>query len=272
MIKKIFITCIAILIFVSCTSNYKKVNKFKDGVTKSIYFYNKSENLDSVHFFYPSGRLKQILNYDASKNDSFNYVINFDSLGNKKSEGYYLDKNLNNKIGQWKIISDSKYDSFVEYVIFDNQSIVNQIWVTDKKNNDTIIGKGNYFFIDNRNEVLSDEFVEFRFYLFEPYFNYNTEMMVVLVDEDKINKDFSEIFHVERDTIPSLKNDGINHQEIPVDIPENHFVAFRTKFKTPGTKKISGYISEYYLEDGDTSEIIERRLFFCKNIIVKDKK
>lgn len=88
--------------------------------------------------------------------------------------------------------------------------------------------------------------------------------------------DFSNIFHIERDTFASLKNDKIPHPEVPSEIPMNHYIDFGLDYDKPGEKRVRGVIIEYhydYLDNvkyPDSLYRIERRLFFDETFYIKN--
>src|SRR5690554_5539960 len=266
--NKHFIFIIVLLIsFISCNKEDKIIERYDNGSIKAIHYYKK-HNLDSSHLYYPSQRLKQVVHFNVK--DTLGYTISYKEDGTKQTEGYIVNNYLDYRVGKWHLYG-RKTDSIVEYINVNEQPYVNQVWVLDRKTKDTIYDKGNFFNIFNQDTVFVGEVLKFRFYLFQPYFSYNSDMLVVIPKNDnELNIDFSNIFEIQKDTFHSLKNDGIPHLEIPKEVPQNHNSNFGIIYENIGEKRVRGYISEYVKDKENTTKRMERILFFDKKIYVKD--
>src|SRR5690606_25579696 len=116
----------------------------------------------------------------------------------------------------------------------DGKSYTNQIWLINPKG-DTLESRGNYFYFNAKDTVLVNEVIRLNFYLFRLYNSYSSNVEVILpVNDEDLKNDFSNLFEIERDTFPSLKNDQIPHPEISKDAPTNHLVEFGLIYSEPG--------------------------------------
>ncbi|PKO99293.1 MAG: hypothetical protein CVU03_02395 [Bacteroidetes bacterium HGW-Bacteroidetes-2] len=268
--NKHFITFLILIIsFVSCKKNHKVIDRDDDGNIESIHYYNKDKKIDSSYLYYPSQKLKQVVYFNAG--DSLSYTVIYKEDGTKRAEGNIVRNNLDYRIGNWQQYGGEKTDSIVEYINMNNKSYINQVWVLNKKTKDTIRNKGNYYYIFNKDTISVNDTLEYRFYLFQPYFSYDSDMLVVMPENDNdLKEDFSNIDDIKKNTFYSLKNDGIPHPEIPKEVPKNHNANFGIIYKKPGEERIRGYISEYVKDKKDTTKRMERILFFDETIYVKD--
>ena len=263
----IIITLIGCLI--SCDDNREIVKRYKNGNVESIHYYGDDKKIDSSYFYYPTKKLKQIVYF--KEEDTLSYTKMYDEDGNNIAEGNIVRNNLDFRTGRWFLYGDKETDSIVEFFNVDNKPYLNQIWVLNKDKKDTVYDRGNFYYIYNRDTISVNDTIDFRFYLYQPYYDYNSDMLVVMFkDDNQMRKSFSNINVKERDTFYSLKNDGISHPEIPKEVPQNHNANFGIVYREPGEKRIRGYISEYIKDEKDTTERIERRLFFDKTIYVLD--
>ncbi|GGZ94802.1 hypothetical protein GCM10007028_36250 [Algibacter mikhailovii] len=183
--------------------------------------------------------------------------------GNKKTS---LTETTN-RIGirKFKVADENIKDSIVEYININGKEYANQIWIVDKKN-DTI--GGNYFdtFIMDTTEL--GKVTKLQFTLTKPTIKWESDMFVVLPDEEKLKEDFSNLSEIKLDTFHSFKNDGISNDKLlNLDLPLNHIVEFGIEYSTSGKKRIRGLIVERGKVKGKG---YERRLFFDKTVYVKE--
>lgn len=263
---KYLILVILTLCLVSCNENKTVTNQYRNGNVESVHYYGADKKIDSSHFFAENQKNNQIVYY--RENDSINVAVEFDEEGNKFAEGKIVKKNIDFRIGQWKFFNRPNADSIVEYFNVDNKSYTNQIWILDKNSKDTLYDRGNFYYIFNKDTISINDTLKYRFYLYQPFYSYNSEMEVIIPeDSKKLKEDFSNFHEIEKDTFYSLKNDGIPHPEIPEEVPKNHNVNFGVIYTKPGEKRIRGYIAEYiYKINNRDSTRIERRLYFDKRI------
>ncbi|SDY10138.1 hypothetical protein SAMN05444411_1254 [Lutibacter oricola] len=172
-----------------------------------------------------------------------------------------------NRIGirKFKVADENIKDSIVEYININGKEYANQIWIVDKKN-DTI--GGNYFdtFIMDTTEL--GKVTKLQFTLTKPTIKWESDMFVILPDEEKLKEDFSNLSEIKLDTFHSLKNDGISNDKLlNLDLPLNHIAEFGIEYSTSGKKRIRGLIVERGKVKGKG---FERRLFFDKTVYVKE--
>ncbi|MEM8765638.1 MAG: hypothetical protein AAGD88_17620 [Bacteroidota bacterium] len=257
--------------FVGDIKNGKGEKTFyeKNGVLKKKDFFTDSQMDSSVYYFEgDEKRIREIWSYDKNEIE----VLRYNSKGQLTKRGKTLKKKSTFKIGKWKYSDhDTKMDSIVEYINLNGKSYPNQIWVMTSEG-DTIYGRGNYFDIYKKDTVPVKEVARVQFILMEPSLNINSEVLIVVPKEDeKLNPDFSNIFEIERDTLFSMKNDGILRQNIPDETPVNHIVEFGIQFEKAGKRRIRGVLIEYFQSknnDFKSDSLIERRLYFSDSILV----
>lgn len=184
-------------------------------------------------------------------------------LDNKKTSS----TETTNRIGirKFKVADENIKDSIVEYININGKEYANQIWIVDKKN-DTI--GGNYFdtFIMDTTEL--GKVTKLQFTLTKPTIKWESDMFVVLPDEEKLKEDFSNLSEIKLDTFHSFKNDGISNDKLlNLDLPLNHIAEFGIEYSTSGKKRIRGLIVERGKVKGKG---YERRLFFDKTVYVKE--
>lgn len=258
-------------LFDSC-SNREKIQFYKNGNIKQKDFYSKYK-LDSTSIYFEDKQ--NLIKERRIYQDSLIMVYKFAPTGQLTIKGTELRSN-NLKMGKW-IYSDyqTNMDSIVEYVPIKNNSHVNQIWIQTFEK-DTILGRGNYFEIIKKDTISSDELFRVRFILMEPFIGSDSEVVIVIPKNDaELEDDFSNLFRIDRDTIKSLKNDGIIRSEIPNGLAINHFVDFGINFEETGEQKIRGALIEYqYLDDSTMTKMNinrnEHRLFFNSTVYVKN--
>jgi hypothetical protein len=167
---------------------------------------------------------------------------------------------------KFSIANGNIKDSIVEHLTMDGIEFANQIWLVNQSN-DTV--GGNYYIPFIKDTTILGEVTRLRFTLFEPSISYNSDMYVLVpIEDDKLKKDFSNLFEIELDTFPSLKNDGIPHPELSnLDWPLNHIAEFGFKYSTVGKKRVRGVIVERGKLD---DKGYERRLYFDKSFYISE--
>lgn len=256
----------------------KSVFKVSNGKLEGEYRqYYKSGNLEFINHFLDGKKIDSSIYYKDSKDEMIDKIVRHlnDSiqynLFYNESEGLILEgKSLNEEYreGKW-VYYDRDYDSIVEYKNINSTTYSNQVWVIDK-NKDTLGIKSNYFSIycAGKDTIPLNDTFKLSIMLVEPYYNYDSEMEVLIPKIDReLKDDFSNLEEIKLDTLKSLKNDGISNVGIPENVPINHIVEFGLQFEEPGKKKIRGVIVEYFVEDSGMR--IERRLFFEKEIVIR---
>jgi antitoxin component YwqK of YwqJK toxin-antitoxin module len=239
---------------------------YKNGSLKEVSFYKEGKKIDSS-INYKSDTNKNIIDityYD--RKSELNKIIKYDLNGDIKTLGF--ENNKFRRAGKWTFYK-KMYDSVVEYVDFNSDAYVNQVWLISKSG-DTIRTKGNSYKILCNDTVRVNEILRFRITLEEPFYSNHSDIHALIPKKDRTVKDnFENIYTTPLDTFPSLKNDGIPHPEIPKYVLTNHVVEFGMQYETLGKKRIRGVLVEYYKENA--TRRIERRLFFEKEIFVKSE-
>jgi len=259
-----FLLLLSVGLCISCSEQMKREYYDNGFIKKEDYFIDKK--LDSSVHFHESKKdqIKEIRSFT----DSTIHISRFDVNGKLTMQGRTLRNNTDFKIGKW-VYSDfnSKMDSIVEYVNYNNKPYVNQFWLRTF-NRDTIIGRGNYFDVYTEADLIS-KFVKVRFILFEPALGEDSDIMVIIPKDDKeLNSDFSNLFEIESDTLKSYENDGIERTGLPDGLQINHISDFGINYEESGRHKIRGVLIEFKdkkQKDGrvnESNEKLERRMFF----------
>lgn len=211
-------------------SFYKNQKIFAEGKINK-----NNQRIGFWNFYTPEGKLSEMREYFLIKNKMYlNQNIYFSS----ESEEYWLkEKDFNfNKYSQRNFSSDTLNETKTNYVQFD-------------------LGKDSL--------KLNEPWRAVAFYYTPSYKKEESQVVVILGD---FNEDFSNIVEKEKDTFYSLRKDVENQRWFPEDNLD-YTVAFGKWFETPGSKKIRGYLSEYYTIKG---EIKEKRIYFEKDLFVRD--
>jgi len=259
MLKNIFYFVIIISLF-SC--NKIKKTYFSNGTIKEELFVSEGKKIDSALFYYnnPMNSIKKKIIY--LPNDT-TIVKEFYKNNNLKAKGKLLPNG--HKYKYWKYFDDKgTLVNYLEYLNIDGKEYLNRS-IAYGVNGDTLSGKSNFYVLKTKNKTFKiNESIKFYFYLQEPFFSYNSEVLLYLPKNSLSDLDskFSKLNDVALDTIVSLKNDGIKHNELPQNAPLNRMFVFNLKFLKPGVKKIRGFIEE---KKGKGKS---RILFFDKKIVV----
>ena len=246
---------------------------YKNGGVKQVDFLVDKKIDSSVYYF--EGRDKLIQERHLY-NDSTIHIFMYNPHGQLTKRGKVLKNNVDSKIGKW-IYSDytSKMDSIVEYIGLNKKSHINQTWLRTFSG-DTILGRGNYFEIIKSDNVSLAEPARIRFSLMEPYLEKHSDIMIIIPKNDgELDNNYSNLFEIDRDTLHSLKNDGIPRSGIPKEMPINHIVEFGIEYDDPGRYRIRGALIEYIYKDLENAKYpdsifkVERTLFFDDSISIR---
>lgn len=248
---------------------------YKSGNIKQVDIYDNDVKVDSSVYYFEDyqNQIKEIRYF----NDSSLRIVGYDRKGNKTKEGKSLMDDPSYRIGKWTFHKQkTKTDSIVEYITVDGKSYVNQIWHKNIKG-DTILGRGNYTEIVKKDSFDLGDLVRLRFILMESFYGVNSDIIIIIPkDENLLKEDYSNLLEIERDTIQSLKNDGIPRPGIPKEMPINHIAEFGLKYDEPGQYGLRGALVEYVykkLENAkkpDSIYRVERRLFFDDTFFIRD--
>lgn len=290
-VNKKYIFLIIIGLFFSCSKREKIIEKYNNKTIKAIYYkkdgildglykefyedgniktehiFRKGKKIDSSVFYFPNDvERKRVIYYS----DSLDFNTYYDKNNSILSQGYTFNSNINFRVGKWAFLK-KEIDSIVEYINVNNEPYVNQVWILNKEK-DTIYNRGNFFEIYMKDSILINELVHIRCYLRLPYYDYDSEMEVIIPKNvNELCHDYSNWDEIEKDTLYSLKNDRIPHRNIPSEVPKNHFADFGFIYEKPGKKEIKGAIVEY-LNYGRNDSVIKynRKLFFEREVYVKE--
>jgi hypothetical protein len=239
------------LFFISCNNlkNGDFITYYDDGNRKEFNRYLEGVKIDSSVFYRKDGSLSKIEIHSNKTSNKFQKNIN---KNNKIiSEGFM--KTNGNRIGEWNF-NNKHTDSVVEYLNVNSTSVPNRIWTCNKKG-DTIHYKSNYYKIYSNDTVVKDEVFRFRIVLVEPFYDYDSDIEVLLPTNDlELKKDYSNLRDIDYDFFYSLKNDGIPHPEIPKEVPQNQVVEFGLIYEEIGSYLIRGELTEYVALDSITTK------------------
>lgn len=271
----------------------KITNYYPDGSVKTQYSKNSKNKIEGKYIlFYPSGNIKETRSFldgiaqdtskiffdgypptlktiEVHKEDTSLFRKNFTHSGKLKSFGIIKNKR---PIGKWIYRKSELIDSIVEFASIENNAFVNQYWLINRTSGDTINGKGNYYLNTHPKKVLKNEVIRIRVYLKEPFYSQNSNIFLVIPRYDGILKDdFSNWKIIEKDTLYSLKYDGIPHPELPDFFPSNHVLEFGLRFEDSGNVKLNGILvesipSEILAPIGYDNE--ERRIYWNSSFTV----
>jgi hypothetical protein len=187
------------------------------------------------------------------------------SLNRRTSIEVITDFSETIEIRRFQILNGNIKDSIVEYLKIDGEEYANQIWLVNNK--DTI--GGNYFKSWIKDSIKLGEVARLRYELIKPTISHESDIHILIpMNDNELENDYSNLFDIKLDTLPSLKNDGISHPEISeFNLPLNHIVEFGLKYGKPGKKRVRGVIIERGKKD---NRGYERRLFFNNSFYVKE--
>lgn len=290
--KNIFYLLIVMFLTASCDSNLKR-EYYKDGTIKKEYFFSQNKLNGTYKEFYPSGNLKVTHKFINGKKSNFsNYYFDekditleskvlwindtvgkkviFNKYGITIGSGNIFENEKSHRIDKW-VFNKKNVDSIIEYKFYKSKTYVNQIWVVDRIKEDTINYLSNYYKLNIQDTIKVNEILKLRIALIEPFYNYNSDIEIILPVNDKdLLFDYSNIKEIKKDTFLSLQNDGIPHPEIPDWVPQNHVVEFGLVYENLGNQIIRGILVEHILDTANlNNERLERQLLFEKVIFVK---
>lgn len=252
---------------------------FDDGITlKEKHNYLNGVNVDTSFFYYPNEKMTRLKVWNDTLSQYKSLVLNknneviVEGISLKNNDSMNVDR-----IGIWRFSGLNKIyeDSLVEYLNVFGESYVNQVWVRNK-NKDTLQNYGNHFDLqiydkENQNDTtLLGHITRLKFVLEKPTYGYDSDIYIVLpYNDDELENDFSNLTNIERDTFPSLKNDGIPRSDVPGYIRTNLFVEFGLEYSKPGEKRVRGVLVET-ASKSSKSYGRERRLFFDETFYIRD--
>ena len=251
----------SVLLLASCSKGQDKAY-YESGNIREVHFRNNKNKIDSSVFYYNSEKsnIKQIKKIENGSS----YIKNFTPNGRISSEGYKNGDSI--RTGKWSIYGAGDTTKIFEYKNIRGNEYLNQSWIKNTKG-DTI--RGNYLHFEyNKDTVKVNELVSFRFYLEGYMFSEKSELIFVSPKNgNDFSKNFFNEYSVEKDTVKSLKYDGLNKHLN--HLPLNHILISNFKFSTPGKKTIRGILKEIYEPEEDSITMKERNIYFEKDIYVK---
>ncbi|MGS2764559.1 toxin-antitoxin system YwqK family antitoxin [Sinomicrobium sp. M5D2P9] len=281
---------ILLILFVSCYNSKKEKEYYTNGslkyeVTIDDYGYNGSykeyyedgtlrikgsfiDNLKQGLFTeYYKSTDKLLKTETFWKNDTSYYQKNIGKSGYILSEGALVN---NRKFGKWKYYDDNEgyLKEIREFFIIKNSTYLNQNWLLNSEQ-DTLT-KGNHYKIIS-SDTLDYEQQRIYFFLKQPYFSYDSDLLVLIPrNNDELKDDFSNEETIEWDTIDNLANRYKNQRKYG---DRNHDVVFDLDYLSAGKKRLRGVLLEKENVKSDTLnyEFTTRKIYFDKEVYIRNK-
>lgn len=236
---------------------------FENGDLKIEGFFSEGLRQGSFTEYYPKGH-KYSKSETQWEDDILLYQKNYGKNGNVVSEGELLGSN---KYGEWKYYNHGYLKEVQEFFYRNDSTYLNQNWVLSKTG-DTL-QKGNHYKMISKDTI---NFAQQRIYflLKQPYFSYKSEVFVCLPrNEEELNKDFSNEYDIQWDTINNLANRYRNQGKYG---DRNLDVVFDLGYKTGGSKKLKGILIEKKQINNDSIEYdyATRKIYFDREIFIKN--
>ncbi|WCO03489.1 toxin-antitoxin system YwqK family antitoxin [Psychroserpens ponticola] len=212
----IFSILFVCVFFVSCLKNKKEYfdngnlkaeyQKTKNGILEGKYIkYYENGNIKSIQLFRNNVEIDSTIVYDSLKSNTIKTAIyrnknSIDSIYVKNYDNSYITSEghmfKTQKTGKWKLYKNQKIDKIMQYKNIDGKQYLNQGWFFDKSG-DTIHEYGsNYKF--KYSVKLKEKTIDISI-KYKPLIAENAN--VILLHNEKLNKEFSNIDEVVLDTI-----------------------------------------------------------------------
>lgn len=275
-----------ILLFCCSCNNSKDFTKsyYPNGNIKIIYFKKSNKSFDSIIEFYNN-------NSNSIKSKLIKQDSNYKSISFYKNGKIFKEGNLTLDslvIGKWNYYNDEGILSDTrEFFNIRNKQTLNQIWYFNKqgdtvftandvfnsygKNNHAKINKDSHFmnlvsFPKPKDTVKVNEPLSYMATLITPIYGEKSFSRVYLLDslnQVKSNK----VYH-------SLLLDSINQEAFPsMKSFYNDCVLFGVIYRSPGKKRIKGYLAEFMLDSFNVEKTKEHevnRIYFDMPIFVTE--
>ena len=199
------------------------------------------------------------------KNDTSYYQKNIGESGNILSEGA-LDNNR--KVGKWKYYDENKgyLKEIQEFLIIKDSTYLNQNWLLNSEQ-DTL-AKGNHYKMMS-SDTLNYEQQRIYFFLKQPYFSYDSDLIVCIPrNDEELEDDFSNENTIKWDTLDNLANRFRNQGKYST---RNHDVIFDLDYLSAGKKRLRGVLIEKQNIKSDTAiyDFATRKIYFDKEFYIK---
>jgi len=295
---------IIIIIFSSCNNTIKEYHS--NNILKKE-FYKVDGKLHGTHKeYYKSGNLKRLAKYaygvlkdsciefydDEKQIPKFKQV--FLKNGNDLRAYFYPDGALKAKgvvnrkkirIKDWDFHrEDGSLLQKIEYFDIKGKEYVNQRW-RFTRDNKLMLNDGNFYELETtfKDTIFVGQEVKLLFNLKRPLFSLNSRSFIILpVDGEVFNKEFSNLKEIEHDTIFSLGEKGQNKNYDTT----NFSIAFSYIYNEPGVKNMRGVLVEqihqgmlpdkriksWLFTEKDTFDRKEREIYFEKEFYVRGER
>lgn len=201
------------------------------------------------------------------KSDTSYFQKDIGKSDNILSEGPLQD---NKKVGKWKYYDNDKgyIKEIREFFIIKGSTYLNQNWLLNEEQ-DTLL-KGNHYKMMSP-DTLDYEQQRVYFFLKQPYFSYDSNLIVLIPrNDDELEDDFSNENIIKWDTIDNLANRFRNQEKYG---DRNHDVVFDLDYLSVGKKRLRGILVEKQNIKTDTSnyEFVTRNIYFDKEFYIEEK-
>lgn len=201
------------------------------------------------------------------KSDTSYFQKDIGKSDNILSEGPLQD---NKKVGKWKYYDNDKgyIKEIREFFIIKGSTYLNQNWLLNEEQ-DTLL-KGNHYKMMS-SDTLDYEQQRVYFFLKQPYFSYDSNLIVLIPrNDDELEDDFSNENIIKWDTIDNLANRFRNQEKYG---DRNHDVVFDLDYLSVGKKRLRGILVEKQNIKTDTSnyEFVTRNIYFDKEFYIEEK-
>lgn len=282
---------ILLILLISCNDIKKEKEYYTNGNLKYEVAINNDIYDGNYKEYYEDGSLRVEGNFDKNlkdglftqyykstdkllktetlwKNDTSYYQKNIGLPGNILSEGA-LDNNR--KVGKWKYYDENKgyLKEIQEFLIVRDSTYLNQNWLLNNEK-DTLTEGNHYKMMSS--DTLDNKQQRVYFFLKQPYFSYDSNLVVLIPrDDDKLKDDFTNENTIKWDTIDNLANRFRSQGKYS---DRNHDVVFDLDYLSAGKKRLRGILLEKQTVKSDTSnyDFATRKIYFDKEFYVKEKK
>lgn len=257
MLSKYIISCIVILLLLSCNKNNNRLTDyFKNGNPKTSYIYDNDMKCDSSIHYYENKKLV-IKAIKLWKNNVPYYQRNYFETGRIKSEGYLFNDTL--RIGKWFFYSTEGYKSeIIEYLNINSTSYSNQGWKLNRKG-DTIAGGNYYKLLHFPDTLIYKQNGRVHFQLVQGLLE-GEAFICLPKDGISSRSDFSNEYEIEWDTIYNISREfkkNVKYKNTKKDI------IFNLNSDQEGKNSLRGYLLELLdIKKTDTLDYVTRKIYF----------
>ncbi len=287
---KYFLHIILLFLLLSCSTSKKEKEYYANGNLKYEVTINNDDYNGEYKEYYEDGTLRIKGNFVNNlkqglfteyyksngrllktetlwKSDTSYFQKDIGKSDNILSEGPLQD---NKKVGKWKYYDNDKgyIKEIREFFIIKGSTYLNQNWLLNEEQ-DTLL-KGNHYKMMS-SDTLDYEQQRVYFFLKQPYFSYDSNLIVLIPrNDDELEDDFSNENIIKWDTIDNLANRFRNQEKYG---DRNHDVVFDLDYLSVGKKRLRGILVEKQNIKTDTSnyEFVTRNIYFDKEFYIEEK-